>query len=76
MHDGKTLLLHDVLFAPQIRRNLVSVLVLVNLGFQLNFHELGVDLNLDTTHYGTGYFLDGFIVLNVEYLHRLSVIII
>ena len=66
MHGGKTLLLHDVLFAPQIRRNLVSVLVLVNLGFNLNFHKFGVDLYLGTIHYGSGYFLDGFIVLNVE----------
>ena len=72
MHGGKTLLLHDVLFAPQIRRNLVSVLVLINLGFQLNFHAFGVDLYLDTIHYGYGYFLDGFIVLNVECFSRNS----
>ena len=32
MHGGKTLLIHDVLFASQILRILVSVLILVTLG--------------------------------------------
>ena len=45
---------------------------LVNLGFQLNFYAFGVDLYLDTIHYGSGYFLDGFIVLNVECFSRNS----
>ncbi|KAF8031044.1 hypothetical protein BT93_D0278 [Corymbia citriodora subsp. variegata] len=43
MRGGRTLFLHDVLYAPKIRRNLVSVLVLVKFGFNLNFHNSGVD---------------------------------
>ena len=67
MRGGCTLFLHDVLFAPKIRRNLVSVLVLVRLVFSVNFHKNGVDLCLGTSYYGSGYFLDGFIVLDVDY---------
>ena len=66
MRGGRTLFLHDILYAPEIRRNLVSVLMLVKLGFNLNFHNSGVDLYLNTNYYGCRYFLDGFIVLNVN----------
>ena len=59
---GQTLLLHDVLFAPNIRRNLVSELVLSNYDFELNFHRQGVDLFLEQQFYGYGYFSYGFIV--------------
>ena len=38
MRSSQTLLLHDVLFAPDIRRNLVSMLVLINYDFELRFH--------------------------------------
>ena len=33
MRKGRTLYLHDVLFAPEVRWNIVSVVVLVKLGF-------------------------------------------
>ena len=32
LHGGQMLYLHDVLYAPEIRRNLVSVTVLLNMG--------------------------------------------
>ena len=38
MRSSQTLLLHKVLFAPDIRRNLVSMLVLINYDFELRFH--------------------------------------
>ena len=63
MRSGQTLFLHDMLFALDIRRNLVSILVLIKLDFDLRFHGQGVDLFF----YGSGYFFDGFIVLNVEH---------
>ncbi len=44
MRKGHTLLLHDVLFAVEIHQILVFILVLIKLGFALNFHELGVQL--------------------------------
>jgi hypothetical protein len=37
LRGGRTLLLHDVLYAPEIRRNLLSLLVLLRLGFRFVF---------------------------------------
>ena len=66
MRGGCTLFLHDVLFASEIRRNLVSVLVLVRFGFNVNFHNNDVDLSLGTSYYGSGNFF-GFTVVDVNY---------
>ena len=51
-----------MLFALDIRRNLVYVLVLIKLDFELCFHGQGVDLFL-----GQQYYDYGCIVLNVEH---------
>ena len=67
MRSGQTLFLHDALFAPDICRNLMSVLVLIKLDFELHFHGQGVDLFLGQQFYGSGYFYDGFIVLDIEH---------
>jgi hypothetical protein len=37
LRGGRTLLLHDVLYAPEIRRNLLSLFVLLRLGFRFVF---------------------------------------
>ena len=37
LHCGRTLLLYDVLYAPEIRRNLLSIVTLLRLGFQFIF---------------------------------------
>ena len=37
LRGGRTLLLHDVLYAPEIRRNLLSVVTLLRLGFWFIF---------------------------------------
>ena len=37
MRKGHALYLHDVFYAPEVRRNLVSIVVLVNLGFKIVF---------------------------------------
>ena len=66
MRSGQTLFLHEVLFAPHIHRNLVSMLVLIKLDFELQFHGQGVDLFLGQQFYGSSYPYDGFIVLDVE----------
>ena len=56
-----------MLFAPDIRRNLVSVLVLINYDFELHFHRQGVDFFfLEKQFYGFVYFSNGFIVLDIE----------
>jgi hypothetical protein len=65
MCDGRTLLLHDVLFAPEIRRNLKSVVVLLRFGFTLNMCSTSIKLYLNDVCYGYGYVSNGFIILDV-----------
>ena len=67
MQSGQTLSLHDVLFAPDIIKNLVSMLVLIKLDFELLFHGQGVDLFIRQQFCGSAYFYDCFIVLDVEH---------
>ncbi|CAA7035581.1 unnamed protein product [Microthlaspi erraticum] len=55
MSGGKTLILHDVLYAPEIRGDLVSVLALLKLGFVLNFHNLCLQISLRSEYFGSGY---------------------
>jgi hypothetical protein len=67
--DGHKLLLHDVLYAPDIRRGLVSLLVLVKLVYKFVFDCDGVTLYLGTDCISVGYLFDSFMVLNtVNYL--------
>jgi hypothetical protein len=44
LHLGCTLLLHDVLYAPGMRQNLLLVNVLLKLGFSFGFHGRSVDI--------------------------------
>jgi len=62
---GCTLLLHDVLYAPEIRRNLVCIIVLLKLGYYLNFHGDCMGF-LNSVFVGTGFLLDGFMALDTE----------
>jgi hypothetical protein len=65
IRDGRTLLLHDVLFAPEIRRNLVSVVLLLRFGFTLSMCSSSIKLYLDDVCYSYGYVSNGFIILDV-----------
>ena len=47
LRGGCTLYLHDVLCAPKVRRNLVSMLVLLELGFSIMFENGCVKILLD-----------------------------
>ena len=58
--------LHDVLYAPDIRRNIVLVISMMSLGFSFCFENNGVSIYLGTIFYGIGYLLDGFFVLDVD----------
>ena len=64
MQQGRTLYLHDVLYAPEVRRNLVSVVILVKFGFKIVFEQDYVKVLLDNIVYGYGFLSDGFIVLD------------
>ena len=67
LRGGRTLLLHDVLYAPDIRRNLVSVRVLLELGYTLNFSGRTLTIYFDSEFYGSGYISSGFIILDIDY---------
>ena len=49
---GRTLYLHDVLYALEFRHNLVSVVVLVKLGFKIVFEQDCVKVLLNNIVYG------------------------
>jgi hypothetical protein len=65
MRDGRTLLLHNVLFVLKIRRNLIFVVVLLRFGFTLNMCGTSIKLYLDDVCYGYGYVSNDFIILDV-----------
>ena len=63
MWKGRTLYLHDVLYASKVSWNLVSVVVLVKLGFKIVFEQDCVKVLLDNIVYGYVFMSYGFIVL-------------
>lgn len=56
MCGGRNLILNNVLYAPKIRLDLVSVLALLKLGFGLNI--------VGSVLFGSGYAFDGFVILD------------
>jgi hypothetical protein len=58
---------HDVQYALKRHHILFYMLVLLKLRFNKYFHENRVNLYLKTSLFGDGHFLNGFIVLNVDY---------
>ena len=55
MRKGRTLYLHDVLYVPEVRQNLISVVVLAKLGFKIIFEQDCVKVLLDNVVYGYGF---------------------
>ena len=66
LRRGRTLFLYDVPYAPNIRQNLVFMLILLGLGFNLIFHDSVMELYLGTTYHGSGFILNGFMVLDID----------
>jgi len=67
LRGGRTLLLlHDVLYSPEIRQNLLSIVTLIKLGFRFVFDN-GVFIYLGITYYGCGFISDGFMILDLNY---------
>ena len=64
MRKGRTLYLHDVLYALEVRRNLIFVVVLLQLDFEIVFEKDCVNVLLDNVCYMFGFMLDEFIVLD------------
>ena len=42
------------------------MLVLIGFCFNLNFHDLVIELYLGTTYFGSGIILDGFMILDID----------
>ena len=61
------LLLHDVLHALDILRNLVPVRVLLELGYTLNFSGHTLTIYFGSEYYGSGFISSGFIILDINY---------
>ena len=64
MLKGRTLYQHYVLYALEVRRNLVFVVVLFQLGFKIVFEKDCVNVLLDNACYESDFMLDGFILLD------------
>ena len=72
LRGGRVFLLYYVLYTPEIRRNLISVLLQIRNGFCLNFHDTSIDLFLETNFYGSRCQDDCFIVLDLESNNNVS----
>lgn len=66
LHGGRTLVIYDVLYAPEIRWNLVLVDVLLGFRFSLNFKKHLVKLCYDGSFYSNGHLHNGFMVLDCD----------
>ena len=40
--------------------------ILLGLSFNLNFHDLVMELYLGTTYFGSGFILNGFMILAID----------
>ena len=76
MRKGCTLYLHDVLFAPEVRWNIVSVVVLVKFGFKIVFEQDYVKVLLDNIVYSYGFLSYGFIVLDTILINKTTFIFV
>ena len=76
MQKGRALYLHDVFYAPKVRQNLVSVVVLVKLGFKIVFEQDCVKVLLDNIVYGYGFMSDGFVVLDIIPINKTTFVFV
>ena len=76
MRKDCTLYLYDVLYAPKVCQNLVSVEVLVKLGFKIVFEQDCVKVLLDNIVYGYGFMSDGFIVLDIIPINKITYVFV
>ncbi|KAL6328584.1 hypothetical protein AAG906_038779 [Vitis piasezkii] len=70
MTSGKELTLTNVLYVPEIRKNLVSGSLLNNHGFRLVFESNKFTLSKSGMYVGKGYMSDGMWKLNVVSMNR------
>ena len=76
MRKGCTLYLHDVLYASEVHQNLVSIVVLVKLGFKIVFEQDCVKVLLENIVYGYGFLLEGFIILDTIPINKTTYVFV
>ena len=60
LRTGRTLLLHDVLYVPGMKHNLLSILVLLHFGYSFHFEGDRLDINCDGIAFGHGFIWNNF----------------
>ena len=64
--------LHDILYVPEIRRNLVFILCLNRLGYSVQFKNLSVLISYDNYLICTGLVHDGLYALDMVSFNNIS----
>ena len=73
MTSGKVLILKDVRYVPEVRRNLISGSSLVQLGYKIVLESNRVIISKNNVFIGKGYVCDGLFKLNnVSSLNKIS----
>ena len=67
LRNGRILLLHDVLYAPGVQCNLLSVLAMLKMDFAFHFKGSVLHIDLEDQSYATGRLVNDFFVLNLEF---------
>ena len=60
-------MLHDVLYALEVRQNLLLVVKCLKLGVNFNFHCTGCDIYLGTQFCGCDFFMDDLVIFDIAY---------
>ena len=76
IRKGHTLYFHDILYAPEVRQNLVSVAVLVKLGFKIVFEQDCVKVLVDNIVYWYGFLSYRFIVLDTIPINKTTYVFV
>ena len=64
--SGLILGLNNCYYVPAFSRNIISISLLDEEGFEFNFKNKGCSFYLNKMHYGSGQLLDGLYILNLE----------
>ena len=63
---GRILILKDALYAPTVRRNLISVSRALRYGYDVNFSDNGCVISYNKYFISAGTLIDGLFIINVS----------
>ena len=64
--SGRVLILKDVLYAPAVRRNLISVSKVLRYGYDVNFSDNGCVISYNKHLVSAGTLINGLFIINVS----------